>query len=461
MKGWQRWAAPLLGVIALGQWASPAAASGFAIAHFGGEHGSVVATDPTALFFNPGGIAFSPSSQLYVDGELAIRHLSWTHQPGTGDVPEPATGANYGTANALNVFGGPMVGGILKLGDFALGAAGYAPFGGSLHFDQNEAFAGSMFPGAIDGVARWHAYEASTMSIYGTLGAAYKLGPVSLGMTGNLIFTTLDFKRAQNFGGGAGINDVQSEGRSHLDVHGVNGSFAVGAMVEAIPEQLWFGASYQAQPGLGEMRLDGTLTIDPSYTLMNDASNVAVTFRQALPDILRLGARFKPSEKVELRLVGDITRWGVMQTQCLSVRDKPCTVQADGGPAPGSGVIVNFRRYWRDTFGVKGGASYWFVPEFELFGGVGYESGAEPDSTLEPGLADANNVLASLGGRLRLADRWFIALSYTHLQFLDRDNTGKSQLANPGVQAITRRPDGGGVYKQWVGLVDANVAVMF
>jgi long-chain fatty acid transport protein len=330
-----------------------------------------------------------------------------------------------------------------------------------VNFDQNRAFANSMFPGAVDGIARWHGYDASTMSIYGTLGAAYRLGPLSLGVTGNLIYTTLQLDRAQNAGGGAGINDVANEGRSYLDVHGVNGSFGVGAMLEAVPNQLWIGASYQAQPGLGEMRLNGTLEIDPSYVQMNDSAKVDVTFHQALPDIFRLGVRYKPVERLELRLVGDMTRWSVLQTQCLGVRDRACTVTADGGPAPGSGVVVNFRRYWRDTFGVKGGGSYWVLPALELFGGVGYETGAEPDSTLEPVLADADNLSVALGGKLRIAERWFIALSYTHLQFFDRDNTGISQLGNPNIQAITRRPDAGGLYTQWVGLADANVTFMF
>jgi long-chain fatty acid transport protein len=398
-----------------------------------------------------------------LDGELALRHIDWTHQPGVGDVPEPAgaAGANYGTATAFNAFGGPMAGAILKLGNFAIGAAGYAPFGGSVRFDQNRAFTGSMFPGAVDGVARWHGYDASTMSIYGTLGIAYKLGPVSLGVSGNLILTSLNLSRAQNVSGGAGINDVASEGRSHLDVKGVNGSFGVGAMLEAIPDRLWIGASYQAQPGLGEMRLNGTLEIDPSYIQPNDSTKIDVTFHQALPDIIRLGVRYKPAERVELRLFGDITRWSVYQTQCLAIRDKPCTVSANGESAPGSGVVVNFRRYWNDTFGVKGGGSYWLLPELELFAGVGYESAAEPDSTLEPVLADANNISASLGGRVRLADHWYIAASYTHLQFFARDNTGQSRLGDPGIGAITRRPDAGGVYRQWVGLIDANIAFMF
>ncbi|HKP60011.1 MAG TPA: outer membrane protein transport protein [Polyangiales bacterium] len=434
-------------------------ASGFNIARFGGEHGTVNSTNPTALYYNPAGIGFSTGTQLFVDGQLAMRSLGWTHEASVGDVPEPAgfEGANYGTATAFNLFGGPMLGGSMRLGDFAFGAAAYAPFGGNVHFDRNSSFEG----GAADGVARWHAFDAGTMSIYGTLGAAYRLGPVSLGVTGNLIFSSLEIERAQNVGGGAGINDIEREGRSTIDVSGIHGSFGLGAMVEAIPDTLWVSASYQAQPGLGEMLMDGQIVIDATADVEDETLPQDVTFHQGLPDVFRLGARFQPSSSLELRLAGDLTRWSMFRTQCIAVKDEPCTVMSNGDGTPDSGVVVNLRRYWKDTVGVRGGGSYWVMPELELFVGLGYETGAVPDSTLDPVLADANNMSAALGARLQFAETWFIAGSYTHLQFFSRDNTGKSELADPDVGVITRRPDGGGEYRQWVGVLDVNLMKTF
>lgn len=459
---WQLASCVLPAAFAVGLWSATAHASGSGIARFGGEHGTVVATNPTALYYNPAGIAFSDGCQLFIDGQLALRSLSWTHAAGQGDVPEPMgfEGANYGTATAFDLFGGPMLGATLRLGDLTLGAAAYAPFGGSEHYDRNERFAGSQFPGAADGVARWHAFEASTMTIYGTLGAAYRFGPLSIGATGNLAFSSLEFARAQNPGAG-GINDLAREGRTHLDVSGVHGSFGVGLMVEAMPSTLWFGASYQAQPGLGLMELQGELEIDPTVGTAGDSLVQKVTFHQALPDVFRVGARLRASSALELRVAGDMTRWSVFKTQCIAVQNMPCTVYPDGSPAAGSGVIVNLRRDWQNTFGVRGGASYWLVPSLEMFAGAGYETAAAPDATLDPVLTDADNLALALGGRLELVQTWFVALSYTHLLFFARDNTGRSQLADPAINPITRRPDGGGKYEQWVGVVNANLAKTF
>jgi hypothetical protein len=108
----------------------------------------------------------------------------------------------------------------------------------------------------------------------------------------------------------------------------------------------------------------------------------------------------------------------------------------------------NLRRYLHDRFGLRGGGSFWLQHELELFAGLGVESAAAPDSTLDPVFANAANIAIAAGSRYAFDDHWFVAGSYTHLQFFTRDNTGKSHLADPDIQLITCRPDGGDRYTQ-------------
>src|SRR5689334_2623884 len=91
--------------------AAPASAAGFATARFGGEHGSVVTTNPTALYYNPAGLAFSEGIHLMADGTLALRRVTWEHPAAAGDPADPAggEGANTGRAELFNVFGAPML----------------------------------------------------------------------------------------------------------------------------------------------------------------------------------------------------------------------------------------------------------------------------------------------------------------------------------------------------------------
>src|SRR5688572_17128865 len=88
-------------------WLSPTtvSAAGFAAARFGGEHGSVVTTNPTALYYNPAGLGFSEGTHVFVDATVALRNVTWLHPTspdGTADPPD-ADGANTGKAELSNV----------------------------------------------------------------------------------------------------------------------------------------------------------------------------------------------------------------------------------------------------------------------------------------------------------------------------------------------------------------------
>jgi long-chain fatty acid transport protein len=450
-------AAAVLGLLAAGATcASASHASGFAAARFGGELGGVTSTNPTALYYNPGGIGFSTGTSLFADGSMAIRHFSWQHPrtPTDGLDPPGGEGANAGTAEITNVFGGPMLGATTQLGGLVLGASLSVPFGGRAFFGKNEKFANGPFPFAADGVQRWHITEGAVTVIYGTVGAAYRLGPVSVGVAGNLVSSAYKNTQAKDIAGNGSPN-TEREGRDTLDVSGTHGSFAVGTMVEAVPQHVWLSASYQAQPGFGSMRLKGTVTLSD----LSNSQDLPVTFDTALPDIVRLGARFRTSDTFELRIMGDFTRWSALHTQCVALENHPCIVDASGKDAGDLGTLQNIRRYWKDTVGAHVSVSHWVRPQIELYAGLAGETAASPDETLRPDLPDADNISIGLGGRWEIIQNLLIAATYTHIQYLTRDNIGKSQLAQPA--APTKWPDGGGVYKQWIGVLNVNVEKRF
>jgi long-chain fatty acid transport protein len=430
----------------------PAAASGFSAAEFGGEHGNVVTTNPTALYFNPAGIALEEGSHLYLSGVVAWRRGEWTHAQAASETPDPAgaEGADAGEAHFSNVLAAPALAATTRRGRFAVGAAFYVPFGGNVHWDPNPRFANSPdFPLAADGVQRWHAIEGSLKSLYFTLGAGVRLGRLSLGMTGNLIRSSVYLRKAKSFS--ATPVDLMNEGRITLDASGIEASVGLGAMVEIIPERLWFGASYQAQPGFGPLKLDGTLTISDSSGM---SAARGVTYTSALPDVVRAGMRFRPitgTHALELRVYGDLTRWSLLQTQCISLEGQSCAVFPDGTDATPSGTTIeNLRRHWMDTYGVNVGASAWVTEAVELFAGLGFSTAAPPDATLDPVLSDASNVRFTLGGRFALPARFHLTAGLTDVQYASRDNVGRSTLSD--AQLPTRRADGGGQYGLWLGL---------
>jgi long-chain fatty acid transport protein len=135
-------------------------------------------------------------------------------------------------------------------------------------------------------------------------------------------------------------------------------------------------------------------------------------------------------------------------------------VAANGADAAMDGSVVqNIRRRWHDTFGVHAGVSRWLGPALELFGGLAFETAASPDATLAPDLPDADNVAVALGARWEIARAFFVGASYTHIQYMNRDNIGKSVL--PNAEVPTKWPDGGGKYTQWIGVFNANLEKQF
>jgi long-chain fatty acid transport protein len=448
--------------------AREAGAAGFATAHFGGEQGSVVATNPTALYFNPGALGFSEGIHLFVDGDIALRHATWSHvapAPGPSD-PADSQAGNTGTAHLFNVFAGPSLAASAKFGNFAFGVGLFVPFGGRVNWHSNDN-TDLNYPLTAGGVQRWHMEDAALTFLQISAGVAYKLGPLSVGAAGNFINSQITESEGRTV---PGYVDSTAENTAHLDVAGNNGSFAAGAMLEAIPNHLWLAGSYQAQPGMGEQILKGSFTFDagpqPQYE-PHDPLVQKVDFHEQLPDIIRAGIRLRATDDFEVRLFGDLTRWSKLTSQCINVDQggsTACLVKANGSDAtPNKSVIANIVRDWKDTYGAHIGASYWVNPQIEIFAGGGYETGAAPDATVEPGAMDGNNISGSIGGRFLIANYVYFAASYTHLQFVNRDVT-TSQLASVDGKPVslpTAQQDGNGQYTQWVGFFDLNLEKQF
>ncbi|HTB78874.1 MAG TPA: outer membrane protein transport protein [Polyangiaceae bacterium] len=447
--------------------ARDASASGFATQHFGGEQGNVLTSNPTALYYNPAGIAFSEGIHLYLDGNIAIRHATWSHvapAPGPSDAPNSQSG-NTGTASLLNVFAGPTMAATAKFGNFAIGAGLFVPFGGRVNWGKNDD-SDPKLPLTANGVQRWHMIDAALTFLQISAGAAYKLGPFAIGVTGNVINSQITETQGRSQ---TGLIDSSIENTASLDVSGWNGSFGVGAMLEPIKDHLWLGASYQAQPGLGPQTLHGSFTFESGpkgFYPQNGTLTHYVHFHESLPDIWRAGIRVRPIDAFEIRLFGDWTRWSKLQSQCINYTNPGdlCQVYPNGMDASGSGsVLTNIPRNWKDTYGGHLGLSYWVNPAVEVFAGAGYETAASPDATIEPGSMDANNIQMALGGRFLIANYVYMGLGYTQIQFLNRTVTD-SQLAVANGQAVslpTFQQDGNGTYTQWVGVVDVNLEKQF
>jgi long-chain fatty acid transport protein len=480
----------LLGTLALDT--SEAEASGIGVARFGGEHGHPTTENPTGIYYNPGAIALSKGTNIFVDGTIAFRGITYT-RPDSAVDPQPggmvnasldfADGANNGTAKLFNVVGAPFLGVTSDFGTkFFYGGLSFSvPFGGGSMWGKSEAFRNSDYPGAVDGVQRWHTIDGSLRSYYITGAIAFRIDAarMTIGVSGSAIRSSIDSIRARNPDGTDNLvsgtmpeNFQLKEGRSWLKADGWQGGFAAGVTFEPLDNRLWIGASYTSQPNVvGGMTLKGTLT---NIFATGEASVTDIEMTQTLPDIVRLGFRIRPIPKLEIRLFADYTRWSVFDKQCVmdvANPDRKCNFHNPekaiddpenfGGLPPDPdpddpevnqtdvvAVTQHLPRYWKDAGGVRLGVGYFFLDNLEAYLGLGYDSSAIPVQTADASLFDVNKFSISLGTLWQAHKHVAMGVTVTQIIYMKLDTKGENALAK--YQSPTRQPDANGVYKQWL-----------
>lgn len=456
-----------------------ASAGGFASARFGGEQAYPTSDSPTAIYYNPAALALGAGTRVFAEGAFIYRNIEYNRPvesinnvaDGELGTPTNAVTANSGQASLSNFLVSPFLGVASDLGveNLGVGLAFFAPFGGQADWSQNEDYRDSEeYPGAVDGVQRFSTMQGLLREVYLSAGAAYRLpGPrLSFGASFSVVSQSVNTIRARN---ASGTDDIVGpigliEGRSHVDVKGTTVAAGLGLVWEA-SDDFSVGLSYQSQPGFGETSQEGNLNFKFGN---NDSDTSAIDFIQELPDITRLGFSYRPKKNLELRFVADYTRWSVFRYQCLKDAEDPgsnCDFDDNGRATDKTqGVVVNIPRYWEDTFGLRGGVSYWLDEDKEITGGLTYDSSAVPDRSMDPSLLDQDKMVGSIGGRMKLNDNMLVNLSYTHVYYIDRDVAPRERDADGneiGFDAPSVVPDHAGTYKQYLGIINLGLQYQF
>jgi long-chain fatty acid transport protein len=310
---------------------------------------------------------------------------------------------------------------------------------------------------------------------------------LSVGLGANLVLSSVHTLRARVGDGSdtlvtrTAAGEKLAEGRSRVEVKSTNFSLGGGLIWEPM-ENLWIGASYQSQPGFGKIQLDGDL--EAVLAEQAEASTTKVRLEQELPDVIRLGGRWRPTPSTEVRLNGEFVRWSVFERQCLINMDDPeatdrpttkdCRLNGDGelmedrtivggdfdGQPLKSNVTQNVERDWEDTLAVRAGGSYWLQENLELYGALGYDGNAVPDERLDPAIPDFHDISLSAGARVELMEK-ALALAGTYTQFIyfARETDVRDQANKPVFPSAT--PDAAGKYTRSIGALNVNVEYTF
>jgi long-chain fatty acid transport protein len=472
---------------------SSAHASGIAVARFGGEHGHPTTDNPTAIYYNPAGIALRPGRfRFFVDGSLAGRWASYTRpesaitNEGTG-TPEGASDTNAGTAKVANALFSPFIGATSDFGTkfFTAGAALYFPFGGQAVWNQNTKYsAGDLakqYPGANDGVQRWHTIDGKVRSMYVTGAIAFNIHQIglSIGASGSAIRSEVDTIRARNPDGSDDLVDSDGsikEGRSWLKAKGWQGSFSVGAIwnwrSKAVDRRLVHrpaqrrrrhdppgqprqtcsprpstrprpppstsprpsptssaSASASARPSASSCACSPTTPAGPC--LINSASSTA-TVENRNCDINANKAQDPDNGRRDLRRrEGDDS---ITRHRCSPASGR---TPAACGPAPPTGSSPTSR---------ASSASASTAPPSNT-------------QTLDAALLDMHKMSVSLGARWQIVRQFAIALTVTDIAYFKLDTKGRNLLGK--FVGTAGQPSADGIYKQNILLGNLYMDVHF
>ncbi|MBN9162007.1 MAG: hypothetical protein BGO98_20725 [Myxococcales bacterium 68-20] len=473
----------LSSLVLLGALACPreAEASGYLTARFGADHGTPASPNTFAIYFNPAALGGTTGTTITGDVSVLLRLAKYNR---TNDALSPSEDsyrsdpkyvqANTGTATLTNLLALPFAGVNTDFGtkNLRAGYAVYVPFGGLATWDRTSGVPGS--PGSTDGVNRWHNISGQILAVYNTFAVAYKIAPakLSIGASISPVIQNVATVRARNLDGSDDTVDSAGnlvEGRSFLNATGVNLAASAGLYYEPT-DTLRFGLAYLSQPGFGESRLSGTLR---TQLRQGQESKSDIDFLQEYPDIIRFGASWRASQRLELKGDFEFVRWSVFKRQCVVERGAKCAVADDGrrDPGPeGSRVQLNIPRNWNDAIGVRVGPSYWISENLEAFGSLGMTTPAVPKETIDASTVDALRLYLTFGAKYDISKHWAIAGSYNHIYFFNVDTKGANDQnisAHPANAPggtdynVSRSPSADGRYRSQIGFVNVNVAYKF
>lgn len=457
---------------------SPAAnASGFLGARFGSDHGTPVGANPYSLYFNPAAIAAAKGTQISADAAVIYRLATYERpesalSPGsTASIRDDAERtANTGQARVSNILALPFIGATSDLGtkNLHVGVASYIPFGGLANWDRDPTKdQNGRTPGAVDGPQRWFNISGRIISLYNTAAVAVTIPgtTLSFGVNGSYVLSEAHTVRARNADGSDDTrnpNGTQKEGRALIDVSGGHLAAALGVYWEPVPDKVFLGASYSIRPGLGEMRLKGTLRTQ--LGTVKDEGSQDVELVQTYPDVFRLGGAARVNDKLEVRADFEYVTWSNFQRQCLVQVGGACNLTSTGAevtpPAGQSGqVIQNIDRGWHDAGGVRVGLGYQLTDHTEVFGSGGVDTSAVPLATLDPTFIDADKFLGVIGVKHKFGRSFALAGSYNHVYFLTENSEKKNRFQ--ALEGVSRQPSAAGTYNQQFMFININGTVMF
>jgi long-chain fatty acid transport protein len=390
------------------------------------------ADDPTALYYNPAGIAFLKGTQVSL-GSLIIS-IPETEFTGT----TPLSGANGTTSVfekakkdlviAPNLYATYTMENIPLT--FGLGINAIYPLAKS--WDDSSAFRNQIM-------------NISVKPINFQPTVAYRFDDLNLAVAAGIDVThAIVSLQKMAYDSGAELGSMGVDGTA-TDV-----GYNLGLKWKPRSD-LSFGVAYRSEITLN---IDGNANFLATTPTGNTAIGINVpttdTRNRAtsgasttitLPDSLSLAVAWQPTDKLTLEFDAERTGWSSMNNLDIKFNSQQMT-HFNNKPIP---------LKWKDVWAYKVGGQYALNKNIDLRAGYMYDTNPIPDSTLSPILPDADRHSFSIGSGIHV-NNVAIDMAYMYTHFEDRS------INNQDMTALTGQ---NGTFKSDVHLFGANITVKF
>jgi len=401
------------------------------------------ADDPSALFYNPAGIAFLKGTQVSLGS--TIIYVPSTEFNGTtalsGDAPNGVGNASVFEKAKNDIFIAPAMyatyafeGTPLTLG---FGINSIYPLAKS--WDDSSAFRNQIMNIAVKPIN----FQPT---------AAYLFENMNLAVAAGIDITHAIVTMQTNSYVAGTNSDAYELGLMGLDGTATDVGWNAGLKWKPLPS-LSFGAAYRSEIAL---KIEGDAnflaTTATGYSIMGMTTGATSTYSRSravstvsttitLPASIGLGVAWQPTDKLTVEVDAEQTRWSSMKNLEFKF-DSPQFANFNNKPKS-----LN----WKDVWCYKLGGQYAWNKNLDLRAGYMFDKNPIPDSTLGPLLPDADRHSFSIGQGIH-NEHFSLDLAYMWTHFVDRTVHNQDSVTLLGEN---------GTFKSDVHLFGGSVTVKF
>ncbi len=358
-----------------------------------------LADDPTAIYWNPAGLA-GQNSSLYAFGTDIIpvatykaTSVDYGYPPGYFTIDAKTKAQGYPSPNLFANY---------SMGNLAFGLGVFVPAGLGAEYNGDD-----LIP-ISGGSLEWMS-KIAAIDIAPTI--AYKINDMfSLGVTGNIFYGMFDMKRPSTYTDSAGLHGVQYTESSTGTGFGVS-----GGLLCKLSDMIQFGVSARTEI---------------KVTMSGTAENILITYPPysgpeesdfdrdvAWPLWAAFGVAVKPMENLTITADAQYSQWAKSEKEFHTDFKDPVWKAVTAATGDDTFVLD-----WKDCTQIRLGLEYMASEKLALRAGYYYDPAPAPDETLTILFPSSTNNVVTAGFGF-CAGKFDIDFGFEYLMGKERDIT--------------------------------------